>query len=181
MKTQKHTVLALALVLTVAFSAYGQMHEHGKMNPSQKMEKSEMMKADYPLDFCIISGEKLGSMGDPVKYDYKGREIQFCCGGCVAAFEKDPESYLKTMDSAIIAAQKESYPMDVCVVSGEELGGDMGAPVDYVYHNQLVRFCCNACTRQFEKNPEKYLQKLHSARVVKMGEKQEHPMEGHQH
>jgi YHS domain-containing protein len=183
MKTQKNTVLALALVLIVAFSAYGQTQEHGKMNPSQKMAKSEMMKADYPIDYCLVSGEKLGAMGEPFKYDHNGREIQFCCGGCVSAFEKDPKIYLLKLDSAIVSKQKESYPLETCVVTGEKLGS-MGDPVDYVYNNQLVRFCCGGCIGAFEKEPDKYLKKLHvsgSAEKDETQSQEEHPAEEHHH
>ncbi len=167
MKTHKNTVLTLAFVLIVAFSAYGQMHEHGKMNPAQKMAKSEMMKADYPIDYCLVSGEKLGAMGEPVKHDYNGREIQLCCGGCVSAFEKDPATYVAKLDAAVITEQKESYPLETCVVSGGKLGS-MGEPIDYVHNNQLVRFCCGGCVETFEKNPDEYLKKLNESSSMKL-------------
>ena len=63
--------------------------------------KKHAPKTDtYPLDTCVVSGEKLGGMGDPVKYDYKGREVRFCCQGCVKTFEKEPAKYLKKIDDA---------------------------------------------------------------------------------
>ena len=57
-------------------------------------------KAAYPLTTCVVSGEKLGEMGDAIKYQYQGREVQFCCKGCIKAFEKDPAKYLKLIDDA---------------------------------------------------------------------------------
>ena len=48
----------------------------------------------YPLNTCPVTGEELGSMGDPVVYDYQGREIRFCCQGCIPQFEADPQKYL---------------------------------------------------------------------------------------
>jgi len=167
MKAYKNTVMATALILIVAFSAYGQMQGQEMMKPAQKMESKEMMKADYPIDYCLVTGEKLGAMGAPYKYDHNGREIQFCCGGCVSAFEKDPESYMAKLDAAIIAQQKENYPIETCVVTGEKLSS-MSEPVDYIYNNQLVRFCCGGCIAPFEKDPDKYLQKLNSAPSMKM-------------
>ena len=166
MKAHKNTVLAIALVLIASFSASAQMHGDGKMNPAKKMESKEMMKADYPIDYCLVSGEKLGTMGEPVKYDYNGREIQFCCGGCVSAFEKDPAAYVAKLDAAVIMEQKESYPLETCVVSGGKLGS-MGDPIDYVYKNQLVRFCCSGCIETFKKNPDKYLKKLNESSSIK--------------
>jgi len=58
----------------------------------------------YPLDTCVVTGEKLGSMSDVVKYNHNGREIRFCCSGCIAKFTAEPEKYLKILDAA--AAKK---------------------------------------------------------------------------
>jgi Heavy metal binding domain len=33
----------------------------------------------YPLDTCLVDGMKLGSMGPPYVFAYKGQEIKFCC------------------------------------------------------------------------------------------------------
>ena len=56
--------------------------------------------SDYPLTTCVVSGEKLGKMGQPVVYKHEGREVRFCCGGCEAPFKKDAEKYLKKLDEA---------------------------------------------------------------------------------
>jgi hypothetical protein len=57
----------------------------------------------YPVDTCVVTGEKLGGMGDVVKFDYKGREIRFCCQGCIAKFLAEPDKYLKILDDATAA------------------------------------------------------------------------------
>lgn len=49
----------------------------------------------YPLDTCIVSGEKLGSMGDPYVFVKDGQQIKFCCKGCLKDFNKEPEKFLK--------------------------------------------------------------------------------------
>jgi YHS domain-containing protein len=126
----------------------------------------------YPVDYCIVSGEKLGKMGDPVVKAYDGREVHFCCNGCVKTFEKDKDKYLKKLDDAVVAANKNNYPLDICVVSGEKLGG-MGDPVDFVYQNQLVRFCCSNCIKTFQKDPQKYLSMLADAKTKKTETKAE--------
>lgn len=114
----------------------------------------------YPLETCVVSGEKLGGMGDPIDIVYGNRLVRFCCKGCIGKFKKDPADYLAKIDAAVIEAQKVDYPMDTCVVSGEKLGGEMGQPIDYVIGNRLVRFCCKGCVKMFEKNPAKYLAKI---------------------
>ncbi|MCB1130176.1 MAG: YHS domain-containing protein [Verrucomicrobiae bacterium] len=53
----------------------------------------------YPLDHCLVSGEKLGGMGEPVSIVHDGREVKFCCDQCIPKFRKDPEKYLSKLDS----------------------------------------------------------------------------------
>jgi YHS domain-containing protein len=60
----------------------------------------------YPLKSCIVSGDKLGEMGDPFVYAYKGREIKFCCKNCLKDFNKNPAKYLKMIDEAEAKAKK---------------------------------------------------------------------------
>ena len=68
-------------------------------------KKAEKLKP-YTLKTCIISGDKLGEMGDPYVYAYKGREIKFCCKGCLKDFNKDPEKYVKLIDQAEAKSKK---------------------------------------------------------------------------
>ena len=128
-------------------------------------------KENYPLDICIVSGNKLGAMGEPVLYNYRGREVRFCCSGCISRFEKDPKTYLKKMDEAIIAKELPIYPLDTCVVTGAKLGANKEGPVNYIYDNHLVRFCCAGCQKTFDKDPEKYLLKLDQARQERAQQK----------
>jgi len=60
----------------------------------------------YTLKTCIISGDKLGEMGEPFVYAYKGREIKFCCKGCLKDFNKDPQKYIKKIEEAEAKAKK---------------------------------------------------------------------------
>ena len=48
----------------------------------------------YPLDVCLVSGEKLVSMGAPVVYVHEGQEIKFCCKSCPPDFKKEPAKFL---------------------------------------------------------------------------------------
>lgn len=58
------------------------------------------IESDYPIDFCLISGAKLGSMGKPVTIEYEGRTLKFCCESCISTFQEDPNEYLKKLDEA---------------------------------------------------------------------------------
>lgn len=61
----------------------------------------------YPLDTCIISGDKLGGdMGPLVVFIYQDKtkginqEIKFCCPMCKPKFLKDPDKYMKIIHDA---------------------------------------------------------------------------------
>lgn len=54
----------------------------------------------YPLTTCVVSGEKLGEMGEPYVFIHEGREVRFCCEFCKPKFEKDLAKYLKLLDEA---------------------------------------------------------------------------------
>jgi YHS domain-containing protein len=48
----------------------------------------------YPLDTCIVSDNKLGSMGTPVTKVHQGQEVKFCCEPCVDEFNENPAKYM---------------------------------------------------------------------------------------
>ncbi len=56
----------------------------------------------YPLDTCVVSGEKLGA--DPGmklhEFVHEGREIKLCCKSCLKDFKKDTATYLKKIEMA---------------------------------------------------------------------------------
>jgi hypothetical protein len=55
---------------------------------------------DYPVMTCVVSGEPLKSMGDPIAIEYQGREVQFCCEECVDEFLANPGPALAKIDAA---------------------------------------------------------------------------------
>jgi hypothetical protein len=67
-----------------------------------KLDKAyvEKQKASYPLDTCVVSGEKLGSMGEPIDYLYGTRLYRLCCGGCKKAIAKDPAAMWAKVEAA---------------------------------------------------------------------------------
>ncbi|MEM9399054.1 MAG: TRASH domain-containing protein [Verrucomicrobiota bacterium] len=117
---------------------------------------------EYPLKTCVISGAKLGSMGEPYIYKHKGREIQFCCKGCDKAFEEDPNKALKKLNAAVIAQQKKIYPFKDCVVSQEPL-----IPEELFHFidqdNNLYLTCCKICPKEIEKSLATYQKMLNNA------------------
>jgi YHS domain-containing protein len=56
-------------------------------------------KADL-LTTCPVSGDKLGEMGKPYIFVYKGQEIKLCCPNCKKDFDKDPAKYIAKIRAA---------------------------------------------------------------------------------
>lgn len=100
---------AVALTLLIAGCSKG---DHDAMTPEGDGEPKPEAAAEttaalaagdvtpYPLDFCVVSDEKLGSMGKPYAITYEGREIKFCCDGCEEDFRKEPAKFLAKIDAA---------------------------------------------------------------------------------
>jgi hypothetical protein len=61
-----------------------------------QMTASNEVKA-YPKDTCIVTGNKLGSMGDPIAIVHEGQEVKFCCKPCIAKFKANPDKFLATL------------------------------------------------------------------------------------
>ena len=82
------TVIALSASLAAPLAGFAE-------------EKKEAKKLiPYKLETCPVSGEKLGEMGKAVVFEYKDREIKFCCKDCKKDFEKNPEKFLKKIAEA---------------------------------------------------------------------------------
>jgi hypothetical protein len=130
--------------------------------------KAAVPSDPYPLGTCVVSGEKLGSMGKPIVKEYDGREVRLCCSGCIKQFEADKAGFMKKIDDQIIAQQLPHYPLKNCVVMPDDSLSEEGAekPVNLVYQNRLVRFCCEGCVKDFKKDPAPFLKKLDEA-VIK--------------
>jgi len=88
MKTSK-LVIMLALAATFAAAPFTGLAAEGTSKAKP-----------YPLKNCLVSDEKLGEMGDPYVFTYKGQEIKLCCKGCLKDFNKDPKKFLKKIEDA---------------------------------------------------------------------------------
>lgn len=67
--------------------------------------------AAYPLDVCVVSGEKLGTMGQPFDHIHRqdgqpDRLVRLCCQGCLKDFNRDPARYLRQIDDAAVSKAK---------------------------------------------------------------------------
>ena len=85
----KNTLLLLAPLAFVSCKS-----EPAETSQKDSPSQIETAGKPYPLDTCLVSGKKLGSMGDPYVINHEGQQIQFCCDGCEPSFKKNPAKYL---------------------------------------------------------------------------------------
>lgn len=84
-----------------------------QMQPlSQPAPSTAPATDDYPIDFCVVSGDKLNAMGDPIVYQHEGREIRFCCDSCIRTFKREPAKYLAKLDAAVAEQGAEAASDD---------------------------------------------------------------------
>ncbi|MCU0782601.1 MAG: TRASH domain-containing protein [Verrucomicrobia bacterium] len=98
MKTMKRFSAALALAGALALPL-------GSNAETNTDTKAGTVKP-YPLERCVVSGEKLGEMGKPYVFTHEGREIKLCCKSCLKEFKKDPAKYVKKIEEAEAKAKK---------------------------------------------------------------------------
>lgn len=140
----------------------GLLKKHSEKPVSAKKERP--WTEPYSLGVCPVSGEKLGSMGDPVVKLYRDREIRFCCGGCIQAFENDLDGHFKKIDASIRYDQVRFYPLEKCVVSDKTLIADgRDVTLDMVVGNRLFRVADKQAATELRRNLAKYVAKLNAA------------------
>lgn len=122
-----------------------------------KDEAAKRVGDAYTLNTCPVSGEKLGSMGEAPVLLHEGREIRFCCAGCIKKYEANAEAMNQEIDKKLIADQESHYPSNTCINSGAELkdGG-----VSFIVGNRLMKTCCTKCEAKVKADPAAYFAKL---------------------
>lgn len=85
------SILAIASIALLTASC-GEKTETTVETPA--VETTATNADTYPMTTCPVSGEELGSMGEPVSIVHEGQTIKFCCDNCVPKFKKDPEKYM---------------------------------------------------------------------------------------
>lgn len=162
----KTTILLVSLVTTgvLANAVYAQKENRPDAPPTQV--KEERHGDPYYLSTCPVTGEKLGGMGEPAIKIYDGREIRFCCKGCISKFEKDKAANLAKLDEKMIKDQLARYPLRTSLVSGKELPEK---PIDFIHNNRLIRLNDAQEKVRFLKDSDRYVAELDKAVIAKHG------------
>ena len=135
------SILAVTCGLIVAAPAFAQHNHDGAPAKGQPAAKAGQLikvsekdaawaakeRANYPLDVCVSSDEKLGSMGKSPEYIYRvdgkpDRLVVFCCAGCDEDFLKDPVKHLAKIDAAAKSKGKTGATPKADASKGEHKG-----------------------------------------------------------
>jgi hypothetical protein len=133
-------------------------------------------KADLALRPAQLRGEGPGPSGDfakllsvknktsnPTMKALKSIGILALVAGviCFTSAGCKSEGHNHAMPSQESSAVRP-YPLDKCVVSGEPF--EHGKPYVFVHNGQEVKLCCKDCLADFNKDPDKYMAKISSAK-----------------
>ena len=106
-RIRRPLICGLALAALVAIPSVIRAADTNSAGSSSTNSAAATKPVPYPLDTCIISGDKLGGdMGPPIVFVYQdaakgiNQEIKFCCRMCKPQFLKDPDKYLKIIQAA---------------------------------------------------------------------------------
>lgn len=120
MKAGLSIVSAMLLACVLVGCSNTPAEQEKEKSPNQKTQSGDEEKIKTALDklspedrklaeaqkFCPIhTGERLGSMGKPIKIEVEGKPVFLCCSGCKSAAAKDEQGTLKKVEK-LIAANK---------------------------------------------------------------------------
>lgn len=89
--------LSALLGASFAVTSCSKESPNGDSNHSNS-EVESTSSSEYPLDVCVVSGKKLGSMGEPYSIKHEGTTVKFCCKHCLPKFQKNPAKYIESLN-----------------------------------------------------------------------------------
>ena len=182
-------MFTLALALTVGstasrFALADEGHDHGKHGHDhgamvkQERKISEAFSAlsadDQKLAkaqrFCpIMTYDRLGSMGTPMKVTIDGKPVFLCCKSCKDEAVKGGAKTVKTVGKLRDATKTlAKLPMNermaieaqkYCAIASTSLLGSMGNPIKLEIEGKPVYLCCNGCSKKASADPSGTLAK----------------------
>ena len=123
----------------------------------------------FPVGNCIVMTSEPMAAPDSPEAMTEGKNVvignrlyRFCCKACIRKFKKNQKKYDDMLAEMIIKQQSDSYPIEVCVISGRSYGPK---PNQIVVANRMVRTCCGGCSNKVKSNPAPYLAMLDKAKT----------------
>jgi hypothetical protein len=155
------TLFIIAIMSLFAGSSFAQAqpgHEGHNLQAPQT-QTSTLSQADQlqiaVQKICPVTGEALGSMGEPLKVQV-GEQIAFlCCKGCQG--KQLSAEHWKTIQANIAAAQ------GTCPIMGKPVTAEMKSTV---VNGQQVFVCCPPCIAKIQADPAAALTKVNASYVA---------------
>jgi hypothetical protein len=139
----------LSHLMAVAAVILGTYHLASAQQPTMPQHHDQLKIAAQKI--CPVSGERLGSMGKPVRVKIGKEELFLCCKGC--------------MNRQVNAAHWATIHANFAKSQGKCPVMEKPLPVDAewtIVEGQIVYVCCPPCIEKIEADPTKYLKKLDS-------------------
>ena len=200
-------MLALPLALVAStFAVAHEDHDHAKnghdhdamvkqerkINEALSALPTEDQKLAKAQRFCpIMTYDRLGSMGTPVKVTIGGKPVFLCCKACkedaIKGGEKTVKTVVKLRDSTKTLAKlpmSERMAIEAqkyCAVANTSLLGSMGKPIKLEIEGKPVFLCCDGCSKKAKADPSGTLAKAEELKKAGTLEGHNHKHADHKH
>jgi len=134
--------IARMLLATMMISGLGQIAL------GEELSQRDQLRAAVQ-EICPISGQKLGSMGTPIKVQVGQETVFVCCKGCLQK-QISPQHWA-TVHGNIARAQR------ICPIMEMKLPKN---PKWTFVEGQIVYVCCPPCTKKIVADPQTNLKAI---------------------
>lgn len=132
--------------------------------------------------YCpVMTDNKLGTMGAPIKVMVKDQPVFLCCAGCRRKALADPDKTLavvKELKAKVVAAivetnlaklssedRQQAEAQGCCPVMADNQLGVMGTPIKIMVNDEPVFLCCAGCRTKALANPHQTLEAVVNLRA----------------
>jgi YHS domain-containing protein len=116
----------------------------------------------YPFSTSVVSGVALGPKAATVNFVQDGYQVRLASADEADTFKKNPSVYMAKITEAYKTARP--YPLTTCLVMGDALDD---TAYSFVYEGREIKFCCDSCMDDFEKDTPKYVKIWDDAAAAK--------------
>jgi hypothetical protein len=150
------TFCVLAFAVSIVSSAMG-----GETSGAGERQATPDQILMAVQKICPVSGQKLGSHGDPVAVKIGEERMFLCCKGCTSGKVK-PEHWA-TIHANFAKAQ------GICPVMKHELPPN---PKWTIVRGRIIYVCCPPCIKKIEAQPETYLKTVDELYLASLKQQQ---------
>ena len=194
--TMAIAILTSGFLGSAASAQDGKKHAEGHdpkaMQQAEKMITdafSKLSAEDQKLAraqrFCpMMTYDRLGAMGTPLKVMIEGKPVFLCCKECTKEAMDGGAATVKTAEKLRAAtAELAKLPMEermaaeaqkYCAINTKGFLGSMGTPIKLMLSGKPVFLCCDGCTAKAQANPVATLAKAEELKHAGLHEEHDH-------